>query len=95
MMTLGEGADEVFDEMPKWVFAWFMRVMRVVSGPVARRSISCSGGSWMKMKPMILEALSGSKAWIREKTTFVASLASMEERRTQRDAERQFQKINK
>lgn len=56
-----------------------MMEWRRVSGPKARRIISLSPLSWIRRKPMIFEAFSGSRVWIREKTTLVASLASMAE----------------
>lgn len=80
IMTLGllaGSVDEVFEESPKWDFAWFMSDTKRVSGPKAKRIISFSPGSCMNMKPMIFEAFSGSKLWILEKTVFVASLESM------------------
>lgn len=68
-----EGADEVFDEMPSSVLHLRITEWRSESGPKAKRIISFSPWSWIKRRPMILEAFSGSKLWILEKTTFVAS----------------------
>jgi hypothetical protein len=51
---------------------------RRVSGPKANRIISFSPWSWIKRRPMIFAAFSGSKVWILEKTILVASYASME-----------------
>lgn len=91
MMIRGRvgGADEAFDESPRWDLAWFMRESRRVSGPKAKRIISFSPGSCMKMKPMIFEAFSGSKLWILENTVFVASLESMVMRERERVGERE------
>lgn len=43
------------------------------SGPNANLIISFSPWSWIRRRPMILEAFSGSKFWILEKTILVAS----------------------
>ncbi|BAT03256.1 Os07g0682500 [Oryza sativa Japonica Group] len=58
---------------PSSFLALAMTVWSSASGPKARRIISFSPWSWMRRKPMILAAWSGSSAWIRENTTLVAS----------------------
>ena len=43
------------------------------SGPKANLIISFSPWSWIRSRPMIFEAFSGSKFWILERTILVAS----------------------
>uniref|UniRef100_A0A0D3GV17 Uncharacterized protein n=1 Tax=Oryza barthii TaxID=65489 RepID=A0A0D3GV17_9ORYZ len=64
-------------ERPSSFLALAMTVWSSASGPKARRIISFSPWSWMRRKPMILAAWSGSSAWIRENTTLVASWVSL------------------
>lgn len=72
-----EGVEEVFGEMPNSCLALTTTEWRRFSGPNANLIISFSPWSWISNKPMIFDAFSGSKLWILENTTFVASYASI------------------
>lgn len=56
-----EGVDNVLAESPKWIFALKTTFCKRISGPNANRNKSFSVGSCMRIKPIILEAFSGSK----------------------------------
>jgi hypothetical protein len=68
-----EGADGVFEDSPKSFRALRITEWTRASGPNANLIISFSPWSWMSRRPMILDAFSGSKFWILEKTILVAS----------------------
>lgn len=72
-----EGVEEMFEESPNWVLAFRMRACRYASDPKAKRIKSFSPRSCIRRYPMIFEAFSGSKNFIFENTTFVASKGSM------------------
>uniref|UniRef100_A0A7C9B5V6 Uncharacterized protein n=1 Tax=Opuntia streptacantha TaxID=393608 RepID=A0A7C9B5V6_OPUST len=72
-----EGVEGVFGEMPNSCLALTTIEWRRFSGPNANLIISFSPWSWISNKPMIFDAFSGSKLWILENTTFVASYASI------------------
>lgn len=70
----GEGGVEgMFGEIPNSCLALTTTEWRRFSGPNANLIISFSPWSWISNKPMIFDAFSGSKLWILENTTFVAS----------------------
>ena len=70
-----EGVDGVgeFVGKPNSFLALRITEWTKASGPNANLIISFSPWSWIRSKPIILEAFSGSKFWILEKTTLVAS----------------------
>ena len=68
-----EGVEGVLDEIPSSFLALRITEWTRASGPNAKRIISFSPWSWISKRPMILEAFSGSKFWILEKTILVAS----------------------
>lgn len=64
---------EIEEDKPKSLRALRITEWTRDSGPNANLIISFSPWSWIKRSPMILEAFSGSKFWILEKTILVAS----------------------
>ena len=69
----GEEGGELFEVRPKSFLALRITEWTSVSGPKASLIISFSPWSWIRRRPMILEAFSGSMLWILENTTLVAS----------------------
>lgn len=78
----GEGVEGVEGELDMGINPKSFRALRITewrkaSGPKANLIISFSPWSWIRRRPMIFEAFSGSKFVILENTILVASYESM------------------
>lgn len=71
------GVDGEFEARPRSFLALNTTEWTSDSGPKAKRIISFSPWSWIRRRPMIFEAFSGSRFWILESTILVASYVSM------------------
>lgn len=67
------GVDGEFEARPRSFLALNTTEWTSDSGPKAKRIISFSPWSWIRRRPMIFKAFSGSRFWILESTILVAS----------------------